>query len=89
VIKHSRLMAPNAQKSAAVRLGSGLGQPALTVAPDHPGRLSGPEGQPMIPIDKDYERLGEPAGRAFWRFRIVSAEPMMARGLRPWPLRCS
>ncbi len=31
----------------------------------------------MIPIDtEDYERrFGKPAGRAFWRFRIVSADP--------------
>lgn len=30
-----------------------------------------------IPIDtKDYEhRFGKPAGRAFWSFRIVSADP--------------
>ena len=31
----------------------------------------------MIPIDtEDYEcRFGKPAGRAFWTFRIVSADP--------------
>jgi hypothetical protein len=37
-----------------------------------------------IPIDtEDYERrFGKPAGRAFWKFRIVSADPAIRDHVR-------